>query len=228
MFPTPTAGFSYSLQVRPDPDSQADSFIIAQAKQGRRQITDLPTWLQAGNAYITIIISVSPHRAPDLLAYQRIICDASIHSSATAWTRYDSKFRTLAALNPDLPWGKKNPELWLECFAAQSGPPLLSKPQDQRIPPKGNSATQKTHRPCTYCGDFYHYPENCQANPFRSKRARLPNPAGPPGKPTPIQPTSTTTSSQAPVCGNFNSHGCFRQNCQYRHLCLQCSGSHPR
>ena len=92
MFPPPTSGPTFILQVQQDPESQADSLVVSRPKHRRKQISNLPSWLQAWNIFIAVVISEQPHRAADFLAYQRFICEVSARAPSHAWLRYDSKF----------------------------------------------------------------------------------------------------------------------------------------
>lgn len=222
LFPLPNNDPSYSLQLQPDPDAQSDGFIITQPKQKRSTITDLPTWLQAWNVYALLRVYNEPHKALDLLAYQRCICQAASRSPCSAWLLYDKKFRMAAAANPELPWGKRHGELWLECFSSglqQPGPGT-----------RGNSSQSSSHnqsrRPCTYCGSLTHFPNNCHRNPFRSSftpalsgpRDTTRRGANPASQPRPFRP----------VCHDFNAARCHRKVCNFRHQCSECEGRHPR
>jgi hypothetical protein len=40
-------------------------------------------------------------------------------------------------------------------------------------------------------------------------------------------PPHSTSSSKNDICRNYNSKGCSRRECPYRHLCLTCRQSHP-
>ena len=89
MFPPPTSGPTFTLQVQQDPESQADSLVVSRPKHRRKQISDLSSWLQVWNIFIAVVISEQPHRTVDLLAYQH---EVSAQATPHAWLCYDSKF----------------------------------------------------------------------------------------------------------------------------------------
>ena len=60
-----------------------------------------------------ILIDHAPARAPQLVAYQRIITSASNHYPLAAWLNYDIRFRMS---DPSLRWDVRLTDLWLECF----------------------------------------------------------------------------------------------------------------
>ena len=115
------------LSVRPQPSS--------------KKISSFVSWMEAWNIYLAIIINHSPARAPQLVAYQRIITSASIHYPLSAWLNYDVQFRTLAASDPLVRWDIRHTDLWLQCVTTT--PPLAIR------------------WPCPQCGATNHYPENC-------------------------------------------------------------------
>ena len=78
---------SFTLRLSNDP---AGDVVIAQQKPtSKRTIRDLPSWMEAWNVYIQVLVQHFPARAHALLAYQRIICEASIRFTPRCWLRYD-------------------------------------------------------------------------------------------------------------------------------------------
>ena len=100
--------------------------VIAQPKpMPRRAIRDFSPWMEAWNIYIAVIVAQDPARAALLLAYQRIICNATLHFPPAHWLKYDARFRACAAEDKSLRWDIKHNDLWLECFTH----PATSSPQ---------------------------------------------------------------------------------------------------
>ena len=128
--------------------------------------------MEAWNVYIAVLVAHYPTRASELLAYQRIICDASSHYPASCWLRYDSSFRVCAAADRSIHWDHKHHDLWLQNASPST---LDSVPRSNDKPPRG---------PCTYCGGLYQIPDDCPQHPFRgAKRSAT--------SPTPIPRHST-------------------------------------
>ena len=69
--------------------------------------------MEAWITYLAILINHAPARAPQLVAYQRIIISASNHYPLAAWLNYDIHFCTLAASDPSLRWEVRLTDLWL-------------------------------------------------------------------------------------------------------------------
>ena len=182
-----------------------------------RKISSFLTWMEAWNIYLAILIDHAPARAPQLVAYQRIITSASNQSPLAAWLNYDVRFRTLAASDPSLRWDVRHTDLWLECFSGTHAP--------------------TTRWPCVHCGATTHYPENClfRAQPMSEpRRGQQPPPVStppgghhPPGN-IPQRPTMEHPSSQRPrrTCHAFNRSNCRRSPCTFLHLCEICGATH--
>ena len=182
------------LSVRPQPSS--------------KKISSFASWMEAWNTYLAILINHSPVRAPQLVAYQRIITSASTQYPLAAWLNYDVQFRTLAASDPSLRWDTRHTDLWLQCVTAAS-----------------NSTIRW---PCSHCGATNHYPRNC---PFRSHTI----PTFTDGQRSTITSSSNGVqqlitgalpNSRPSTCHAFNRSTCRRQNCSFLHQCESCGADH--
>ena len=124
------------------------------------KISSFLTWMEAWNIYLAILIDHAPARAPQLVAYQRIITSVSNQYPLVAWLNYDVPFCTLAASDPSLRWDMQLADLWLECFSGTYSCP---------------------HDPMALCATT-HYQENClfRAQPL-SKLQRPPPVSTSPG-----------------------------------------------
>ena len=168
--------------------------------------------MEAWNIYIPVVIAHYPARALELLAYQRTICDASSRFPAHCWLRYDASFRACAAADRSLRWDAKNNDLWLECFTQHA-----SSQHESEHRPKSEKSVR---RPCTYCGNLYHLPDNCSHNPFRSFRGADKWPTTSPRRPytlhapggsypaTSVSATTRTSLNTKPFCKDFNVGEC--------------------
>ena len=219
---------AFTLRLSNDPAAADEDVVIAQQKPAsRRSIRDLSSWMEAWNIYIQVLVSHFPSRASSLLAYQSIICGASIHFPPRCWLRYDQRFRASAAADKTLRWDTKSNDLWLECFTQ----PSATQPSHLSHFPS-TSVKPPSRRPCTYCGSLYHYPENCPLHPFRASRRTplLTSPTSstqpPPPYPSSNAPTSSGTLANQPLpyaCRDFNNGPCRRRPCRFHHVCRQCS-----
>ena len=75
-----------------------------------RKISSFVSWMEAWNIYLAII-DHSPARAPQLVAYQRIITSTNTQNPLAAWLNNDVQFRTLAASDPSLHWDVRHTDL---------------------------------------------------------------------------------------------------------------------
>ena len=110
-----------------------------------KKINSFTTWMEAWNTYLVILINHFPVRAPELVAYQRIITSASIQYPLVAWLNYDIQFRILATSDPSLCWDTRHTDLWLQCVTAPSLPTI--------------------RWPCSHCGATNHFSKNCPFHP---------------------------------------------------------------
>ena len=226
---------SITLRLSSDPSSSGDNVIVTQPRAAnKRTVTDLSSWFEAWNVYAAVIVAHYPARASAILAYQRIICDASSKSLPQAWLKYDSRFRSLAAADKCLRWDQKANDLWLECFTLTS--PAMPSPHSATTasastPPATSKPISRVRRPCTYCGSLSHFPDNCTQNPFRgSRHPSVFTPIG--GRPNTRDPSTHFTQRPQPPsertsipipCRDFNNGVCSRaQSCRFRHVCANC------
>ena len=171
-----------------------------------------------------LYVNKEPHKALELLAYQHCICEAAsqLQSPSSSWLLYDRKFRMAAALDSTLPWGKRHPKLWLECFTAQQ-----PKPQSSSVtqPPQNQPRT-----PChAHIAPAHHtFLTTVHATPFVFM---VPIPPPLPLKQdlaisVPRPPDHTPSGPS--IYRDFNGLGCKRQPCSCRHQCSDCGGFHSR
>ena len=71
---------SLMVQLAPSGDD-----ISVKPAPSLRKINSFISWMEAWNVYPSIIISHTPSRAAELVAYQRIITSASIEYPPSAW-----------------------------------------------------------------------------------------------------------------------------------------------
>jgi len=221
--------FDMNLFLSSDPSSSGDNVIVTQPRAAnKRTVTDLSSWFEAWNVYAAVIIAHYPARASAIIAYQRIICEASSKSSPQAWLKYDARFRSLAAADRCLRWDQKANDLWLECFtptsSATSSPHSATTASASTTSPATPKPISRVRRPCTYCGSLNHFPDNCS----RHSSAFIPT-GGRPNTRDPstqftqrLQPLSERTSTPF-LCRDFNNGVCSRaQSCRFRHVCSNC------
>lgn len=63
--------------------------------------------------YTAIVVHFKPQRAFDLAAHTSIIVNLTREGKGTTWAHYDHVFRQAAAMNPELPWNRREQDIWL-------------------------------------------------------------------------------------------------------------------
>ena len=211
MYPHPSlasAQHNFTLAVDPQ-DASTLAFVPSQRKKHR--IDGLSSWLEAWNVFLRSTLSLFPHLAPDLLAYQAQICKFSRKFKASAWLMYDTAFRYMAASNIYMAWGKVNEQLY------------------------NNILKEETLPYCIHCHTYGHRTLGCPsrskpAQPFRAFSASsFATPSSDTFGSTTAKPPLRNEYSPAAICRDFNRQACRRPNCLFKHVCNKpdCGGNHP-
>ena len=80
-----------------------------------RKVTDIFTWVQCFNTYVSVLAPAHPETIPELMAYMSTIVRTSQDFSGLAWVRYDAGFRRQAALTGNRLWSQINATLYTLC-----------------------------------------------------------------------------------------------------------------
>ena len=122
MYPHPSHASSqnnFTLSLDPQDD---DSLSFVRSQRRKRRIDGLSSWLEAWNVFLHSTLSLYPHLAPDLLAYQDQISKYSRRFKSAAWLMYDTAFRFMAATNTNMPWAKGNEQLYNDILKEETLP----------------------------------------------------------------------------------------------------------
>ena len=75
----------------------------------------------------SVTVHFQPERAFEMAAYAHIIAGLARDVGGQAWSRYDRTFRQAAAVNHQLPWSKREQDIWLQAACEPShGVPLAT------------------------------------------------------------------------------------------------------
>ena len=185
--------------------------ILIQPVSNSKKITSFPSWMEAWNIYLSIVIDHTPARAAEFIVYQCIITSASIQYPTAAWLNYDVQFRTLAASEPALHWDVRHTDLWPQFMTC-------AKP------------TQLARWPCKHCGATNHYPDNCPFRPNYSPPITGGQRAITRGQYNPgsyMAPHPNPTQPPKPItCRDFNHNTCRHPGCKFAHCCEHCGANH--
>ena len=172
-----------------------------------RKVTEIFTWVQCFNTYVSVLAPAHPETIPELMAYMSTIVRTSQDFSGLAWVRYDAGFRRQAALTGNRMWSQINATLYTLCFA-------------------GNAlATTR----CELCFASSHSAAECEqrgeADPEMPTRMKAIETAvlaltakqGRSGGPA---------RSSGEACRLWNRNSCSFPRCKHLHICSRCSGNH--
>ena len=101
---------------------------LKEEKRKRSPPLSNPTdWMCAYATYMAVTVHFHPERAFEMAAYGHIIAGLARDIGGQAWSRYDRTFRQAAAVNHQLPWSKREQDIWLQAACEPShGVPLAT------------------------------------------------------------------------------------------------------
>lgn len=132
-------------------------------------------WAVAFATYTGVAVHCKPERAFELAAYASIVLNLARDVKGTAWSRYDLVFRQAAAGNHQLPWHRREPDIWLTAAMEASALPS-TRPASHLDQPPAQRSSQICKRwnrgSCTYplckyrhvcfgCGESTHVTRDC-------------------------------------------------------------------
>lgn len=100
------------LQRELAPGSEAAAWDQGMVER-RRIDRNFPNWLSGFCIYVGVLLQAHPHRGAVLFQYLDIIHRIFTEHVGNAWMDYDKVFRSYAANNPALDWGRVQMELWI-------------------------------------------------------------------------------------------------------------------
>ena len=114
-------------------------------KQKLREVTNIVDWVQCFGVFIAIISRKEPNRITDLIGYQNLIIQSSIHCQEGRWVIYDRRFRLKASAAIIQEWSTIDFTIWKlafpEClpgsekYSAARNPAYVSARQPSWAPP---------------------------------------------------------------------------------------------
>ena len=136
------------------PEALQVAFDRAQDDRGKEEkrkrfpIDSIGDWAMAFGTYMAIRVQSKPSLAIPLATYLTIITRLAREAPGQSWQRYDRLFRQASASNPDLPWDRREPDIWLAAITEQHQPLW---PAGTRYPSPGSS---KPTGPSEICRRF--------------------------------------------------------------------------
>ena len=118
-----------------------------EGKKKRFPVTSIADWTLSFATFMAVAVHFAPQRAVPLAMYMAIVARLAREVPGDCWLRYDRTFHQAAAVNPALPWDRREPDVWLAAMVERSAPgsggmaaaPRAQppRPQFQRPPPSG-------------------------------------------------------------------------------------------
>ena len=167
----------------------------------RAPVTDILTWLDCYATLVAVLCTVYAQFSPEFMAYQKTILKAARDFEGTCWVTYDSCYRRQAALNKDLSWSRRDPDLYQEAFTGRAR--AVSR--------------------CAHCLSREHASSFCHLAPPESHR---PQPSLGPSQ----TPSARHKELHVELCGLYNrreGNACRFKSCKYVHACKACHQPHP-
>ena len=93
-----------------------------EGKKKRFPVTSIADWTLSFATFMAVAVHFSPQRAVPLATYMAIVARLAREVPGDCWLRYDRSFRQAAAVNPALPWDRREPDVWLAAMVERSAP----------------------------------------------------------------------------------------------------------
>ena len=93
-----------------------------EGKKKRFPVTSIADWTLSFATFMAVAVHFSSQWAVPLATYMAIVARLARKVPADCWLRYDRSFCQPAAVNPALPWDRREPEAWLAAMVERSTP----------------------------------------------------------------------------------------------------------
>ena len=196
-------------------DSQQSGSIPAKSAL-HGPVKDFKLWAECYAVLAGVLVLSYPEKAPQLMAYLRLMSRASRNYETDAWVEYDTAFRRRAANCGSLDWGTIDSGLYNETFTGRARP----------------------IKRCSYCVVDTHALEECpyapkgwsQQESGTSHESRVRTTQRTPGSARVVGRLDSGRSDAVEICRLFNEPGarCSYPACRYAHLCTRCHRPHPQ
>ena len=118
-------------------DDSKDTKSKEEGKKRKYVINTPLDWSVAYAIFMAVSAHFDPSRAFALSAYASIVLSLARDIGGQAWLQYDKVFRQSAAVNPSLPWHRREQDVWLMAAASAQGSmrPVSRSPSQGGAPP---------------------------------------------------------------------------------------------
>ena len=91
-------------------------------------------WMVAYAPYSAATVHFNPKKAFEMAAYSSILLTLARDIRGMAWAKYDRLFRQAAAMNPQLPWHRREQDIWLMSVTESATLAAVRPPSQQGLP----------------------------------------------------------------------------------------------
>ena len=129
----------------------------SQFSRRKKQISDLPTWIQAFSIYaagLAAASSTTKEHVMGLMAHMFLMVQLSRDLGGNHWLQYDKDFREWAAAKNLKVWGELNLSIYGRCLAIQQRPLSAPRPDTSRRSSEKRTKSQDSQRGCCYKWNF--------------------------------------------------------------------------
>ena len=106
-----------------------------ETKRKKHSISSPLDWMAAFSSYMAVAVHLKPQRAFELAGYTSIVSNLTMEGRGQTWLRYNLLFRQAAAINPELQWHKREPDIWLMAATEAVGSSSTRPAYQQGQPP---------------------------------------------------------------------------------------------
>ena len=129
----------------------------SQFNRRKKQITDLPTWIQAFSIYaagLAAASSTTKEQVMGLMAHMFLMVQLSRDLGGNLWLQYDKDFQEWAAAKNLKVWGELNLSIYGRCLAIHQRPLPAPRPDISKRSSKKRAKFQDSQRGCCYKWNF--------------------------------------------------------------------------
>ena len=113
-----------------------------EGKKKRFAISSVADWTLAFATFMAVAVHFKPCLAAPLATYMTIVARLAREVQGQVWLRYDKLFRQAVAVNPALPWDRREPDVGLAAMSEQPRPAAFNLTTPRSTAPRGGSETE--------------------------------------------------------------------------------------
>lgn len=100
--------------------AEDDSQSKREDRRKKFPIVSFKDWALAFSTYMAVAVHLHPELTRPMVIYLNIVSRLAREVPGLVWQKYDRLFRQAAAVNPNLNWDRREPDIWLAAMAEQA------------------------------------------------------------------------------------------------------------